>query len=98
MSYIVIFIINYLGDNIVKIAAQSVIDHKYIIIQMLVYYCSTSILAFFMTFSEPSGEALSVSFFAMAGMSIYKYICICKHYYISKYSFNKLMFKYYYLL
>ena len=56
-----------LGETAVKASTQSVIDHKYIVIQMFVYYCSSSILAFFMTFSEPSGEALSVSFFAMAG-------------------------------
>ena len=69
-----------LGETAVKASTQSVIDHKYIVIQMFVYYCSSSILAFFMTFSEPSGEALSISFFAMAGkcISVYDlfvYIC-----------------------
>jgi DnaJ-class molecular chaperone len=69
-----------LGESVAKASTQTVIDHKYIIIQMFVYYCSSSILAFFMTFSEHSGEALSASFFAMAGnnsitLLFYYYYC-----------------------
>jgi len=57
-----------LGDAGVKVSANAVIDHKYIIIQMLVYYCSSLIFAFFMTFSEPSGDALSMSIFGLVLM------------------------------
>lgn len=56
-----------LGDAGVKVSAQTVIDHKYIIIQMLVYYSSSIIFAFLMTFAEPSGDAMSTSFFGLVG-------------------------------
>jgi hypothetical protein len=56
-----------LGDAGVKVAAQTVIDHKYIIIQMLVYYASSLIFAFLMTFSESTGDAMNASFFGLVG-------------------------------
>ena len=56
-----------LGEPGVKIAAHGVVDHKHIIIQMVVHYASTLILAFLMTFSEKTGDALSASLFGMAG-------------------------------
>lgn len=56
-----------LGDAGVKVSAQTVIDHKYIIIQMLVYYFSSMIFAFLMTFAEPSGDAMTTSFFGLIG-------------------------------
>jgi DnaJ-class molecular chaperone len=55
------------GDYGVKLSSQSVMDHKVIIIQMVVYYSSSAILAFLMTFSEPTGDAFSASMFGMAG-------------------------------
>jgi len=58
---------NRLGDHGVKVLAQSVVDHKYIIIQMIVYYTSTLIFAFLMTFSEPTGDAFSICLFGMSG-------------------------------
>ena len=59
-----------LGDAGVKVSAQTVIDHKYIIIQMLVYYFSSMIFAFLMTFAEPSGDAMTTSFFGLIGMVV----------------------------
>lgn len=56
-----------LGDAGVKTASQSVIDHKYIIVQMLVYYASTLIFAFLMTFSESTGDAMGMSIFGLTG-------------------------------
>lgn len=56
-----------LGDQGVKVIAQSVIDYKYIILQLVVYYCSSAIFAFLMTISEPSGDAMQVSFISLAG-------------------------------
>ena len=56
-----------LGDAGVKVFAQSAIDHKYIMIQMLVFYASSAIFAFLMTFSEPSGDALGLSAFGLVG-------------------------------
>lgn len=54
-----------LGDAGVKYAAHAVIDHKYIITHMVVQYAQTLILAFMMTFSEKTGDALSVSLFGI---------------------------------
>lgn len=44
-----------MGDHGVKIAEKGVVDHRYIITQMLVYYFSSLIFTFLMTFSEPTG-------------------------------------------
>jgi len=59
---------NRLGDAGVATSAQQVIDHKYLLIQMIVYYASTVIFAFMMTFSEPTGDAFSVSLFGLIVM------------------------------
>ena len=56
-----------LGDAGVKVTARSVIDHKYIIIQMLVYYSSSVIFTFLMTFAESSGDAMVTSLFGLIG-------------------------------
>jgi DnaJ-class molecular chaperone len=66
-----------LGEPGVKVATQGVIDHKYIVIQMLVSYTSTLILAFLMTFSEPSGDAIGVSLFGMLGDFFNRYFSLC---------------------
>jgi curved DNA-binding protein CbpA len=74
-----------LGDAGVNVAARTVIDHKYIIIQMLVYYFSSVVFAFLMTFAEPSGDAMSAAFFGLTGTilrrfahesHIYSYKCL----------------------
>lgn len=62
-----------LGDAGVKVFAQSAIDHKYIMIQMLVFYASSAIFAFLMTFSEPSGDALGLSAFGLVGEAFVDY-------------------------
>jgi len=59
---------NRLGENGVKILAQSVVDHKYIILQMVVYYVSTLIFAFLMTFSEPTADAFNICLFGLSGI------------------------------
>jgi DnaJ-class molecular chaperone len=58
-----------LGDAGVKAAKHTVIDHKYILLQMLVYYGSTAIFAFMMNFSEATGDSMSLSFFGLFGTS-----------------------------
>lgn len=58
---------NRLGDRGVAVHAQSVIDHKYILLQLVVYYCSSIVFAFLMTFSEPTGDAFSISLFGLTG-------------------------------
>lgn len=60
---------NRLGDRGVAVHAQSVIDHKYILLQLVVYYCSSIVFAFLMTFSEPTGDAFSISLFGLTGNS-----------------------------
>jgi curved DNA-binding protein CbpA len=56
---------NRLGESGVQVSAQTVIDHKYLLIQLIVYYTSTGIFAFIMTLSEPTGDALSFSLFGL---------------------------------
>ncbi|RYH31796.1 J domain-containing protein [archaeon] len=58
---------NRLGDHGVAMAAQSVIDHKVILVQFIVYYVSSTIFAFMMTFSEPTGDAFQL---AMLGLGV----------------------------
>jgi hypothetical protein len=67
---------NRLGEHGVLVLSQSVIDHRYIILQMVVYYGSSLFFAFLMTFTEPSGDAFSISLFSLAGMlqSIFQYV------------------------
>ena len=57
-----------LGNEGVRVAAQSVIDHKYVIMQLLFYYASSLIFAFLMTFSEQSGDAMTACVFVLVGM------------------------------
>jgi len=52
-----------LGDAGVKASAGQAIDHKYVVMQVLMYYGSSVIFLFLMLFSEPSGDALSLSIF-----------------------------------
>mmetsp|Transcript_21976 Transcript_21976/g.36812 ORF Transcript_21976/g.36812 Transcript_21976/m.36812 type:complete len:391 (-) Transcript_21976:117-1289(-) len=59
---------NRLGDSGVKASTQQVIDNKYLLIQMIVYYVSTVIFAFLMTFSEPTGDAFNASLFGLTVM------------------------------
>ena len=63
-----------LGDAGVNVAARTVIDHKYIIIQMLVYYFSSVVFAFLMTFAEPSGDAMSAAFFGLTGIILIRFM------------------------
>ena len=59
---------NRLGDAGVKTSAQAVIDHKYIMTQMAVYYASTLVFAFLMTFSDASGDAFGLAMFGLVIM------------------------------
>jgi hypothetical protein len=59
---------NILGEQGVKASAQTVIDHKYIMVQMVVYYASSLIFAFLMTFSDPSGDAFALALFGLTFM------------------------------
>jgi DnaJ-class molecular chaperone len=58
---------NRLGDHGVALLAQTAIDHKIIIVQLIVYYCSSLIFAFLMTFTEPTGDAFQFSIFGLSG-------------------------------
>lgn len=58
---------NRLGEHGVAVLAQTVVDHKYIIIQLIVYYASSLIFAFLMTFSEPTGDAFNICVFGLTG-------------------------------
>jgi hypothetical protein len=53
-----------LGDAGVKTASQHAIDHQHIMTQMVVYYASSLILAFLMTFSGSNG-AFEVTVFGL---------------------------------
>ena len=54
-----------LGDLGVRASANIAIDHKYLVMQMLMYYGSTTVFAFFMLFSDSTGEALTLSMFGL---------------------------------
>ncbi len=58
---------NRLGDFGVQYSSQAVIDTRYILLQMIIYYASSLIFGFLMTFSEPSGEATSLTIFGLIG-------------------------------
>jgi DnaJ-class molecular chaperone len=62
---------NRLGDYGVEMLAQAVIDYKFLIIQLMVHYCSSIIFAFLMTFSEPTGDAFQYAMFGLGGESKY---------------------------
>ena len=72
-----------LGDAGVKVTAHSVIDHKYIIIQMLVYYSSSVIFAFLMTFAESSGDAMVTSLFGLIGESRPPFFRSCEGFHLA---------------
>lgn len=55
-------IYDILGDSAVKYSEKSIVDHTYILTQMLVYYTSTAIFAFIMTISDTTGTAMTTSF------------------------------------
>ncbi len=61
---------NRLGGAGVEAASQMVLDHRYVLLQMVVHYGSSLIFAFLMTFSEPTAEALSMSLLGLIGMSV----------------------------
>lgn len=58
------------GDQGVKVVAHSVMDTRHILLQLIVYYCSSAIFAFLMTMSEPSGDAMQVSLVGLATMLV----------------------------
>lgn len=58
---------NLLGETGAKIAAKSTLDLKYILVQMIVYYGSSLLYAFFLTFSESTGEAMTTSVYGLSG-------------------------------
>eukprot|EP01032_Pedospumella_encystans_P015473 gene15473-17693_t len=67
---------NRLGENGVKILAQSVVDHKYILLQMVVHYVSTLIFAFLMTFSEPTADAFNICLFGLSVMLLVEMVLV----------------------
>jgi len=69
-----------LGDAGVKVAAQSVIDHKYIIMQLLVYYSSSLVFTFLMTFTEPTGDAMTACTFVLIAMLLVETVLVLHEY------------------
>lgn len=58
---------NRLGEHGVAVLAQAVVDYKYILIQMVVFYASSLVFAFLMTFSEPTNDAFEICIFGLLG-------------------------------
>lgn len=56
-----------LGDYGLKLLEQNVIDYKFIILQIIVHYVSTTVFIFLMTFSEATNDAFSFAFFGLLG-------------------------------
>ena len=59
-------IYNLYGDEGIQKSVHAIIDHKSLVLTMLVYYVSSAIFAFLMTMSEPSGDAMITSIFGLA--------------------------------
>lgn len=55
-----------LGDHGVKVSSQMVVDQKYLLLHLVIYYTSSLIFAFLMTFSEPTGDAFQLSVFGLS--------------------------------
>jgi hypothetical protein len=69
---------NRLGDYGVLYSSQAVIDVKYLLLQLIVYYGSSMIFAFLMTFAEVSGEAMSLTYFGLLGNNFCSFnITVC---------------------
>jgi hypothetical protein len=66
-------IYNLFGEEGIQKSAHAVIDHKSIIISMLVYYVSSAIFAFIMTVSEPTGDAMINSLFGLICIKLINY-------------------------
>ena len=69
-----------LGENGVNLGTQMVIDEKYLLIQMIVYYVSTLIFTFLMTFSEPTGDAFQLSLLVLLAMFLIETLTIVQNY------------------
>ncbi len=54
-----------LGEHGVKLSTQMVIDQKYLLLNLIIYYGSSLIFAFLMTFSESTSEAFQLSLFGL---------------------------------
>lgn len=69
---------NRLGDAGVALSEKTVIDLRYLIIQLVVYYGTSLIFAFMMTFSEPTGDAFLYSVFGLLFMLLMEMIMVVK--------------------
>lgn len=55
-----------LGEHGIKLSSQMVIDQKYLLLQLIIYYASSLIFAFLMTFSETTSDAFQLSIFGLS--------------------------------
>lgn len=69
---------NRLGDSGVAIMEKTVIDLRYLVIQLVVYYGTSLIFAFMMTFSEPTGDAFMFSVFGLLVMLLMEMLLVVK--------------------
>jgi curved DNA-binding protein CbpA len=67
---------NRLGEYGVEMLAQTVIDHKFLLLQIVVYYVSSLVFGFLMTFSEPTGDAFRYTCLGMAVMAIVEMLLV----------------------
>lgn len=69
---------NRMGDAGVALMEKTVIDLRYLVIQLVVYYGTSLIFAFMMTFSEPTGDAFKFSVFGLLVMLLLEMLLIVK--------------------
>ena len=69
---------NRLGDAGVALMDKAVIDLRYLILQLVVYYGTSLIFAFMMTFSEPTGDAFMFSLFGLMVMLLVEMLLVVK--------------------
>lgn len=61
-----------LGEHGVKVASHSVIDHKYLVLQIVIYYSSSLVFSFLLNLSE-KGDAFEAALLGLAGTILHFY-------------------------
>lgn len=73
-----------LGEHGVKVASHSVIDHKYLVLQIVIYYSSSLAFSFLLNLSE-KGEAFEAALLGLAGTILYFTFHTKYHHYLCLY-------------
>jgi len=64
-----------LGEHGVKVASHSVIDHKYLVLQIVIYYSSSLVFSFLLNLSE-KGDAFEAAILGLAAMLLVELLLV----------------------